>query len=169
MFGFLEPAEDARERDLEQALIADIQKLLLELGSGFAFHGRQKAAAGRRPRVLSGPPLLPPRAAAGFVVIELKIGKFEPEFVSKMNFYLNAVDEQLRRGDDRESVGIILCADVTRLSPSWRCTADVCPPIAVSTLEGPTRPDQSCPPSRSQRTCRPTSVSFPSLTRSARG
>jgi len=40
------------------------------------------------------------------VVIELKIGKFEPEFVSKMNFYLNALDEQLRRGDDRESVRI---------------------------------------------------------------
>jgi len=48
------------------------------------------------------------------VVIELKIGKFEPEFVSKMNFYLNAVDEQLRRGDDRESVRIILCATPTR-------------------------------------------------------
>jgi YhcG PDDEXK nuclease domain len=45
-----------------------------------------------------------------FIVIELKIGEFEPEYVSKMNFYLNAVDEQLRADDDLESVGIILCA-----------------------------------------------------------
>ena len=46
-----------------------------------------------------------------FIVIELKIGAFQPEYVSKMNFYLNALDEQLRTGDDRESVGIILCAE----------------------------------------------------------
>ena len=65
-------------------------------------------------------------------MIELKIGKFQPEFVSKMNFYLNAVDEQLRLGDDRESVGIILCADrdetVAKLA-----LRRVYAPIAVST------------------------------------
>jgi predicted nuclease of restriction endonuclease-like (RecB) superfamily len=64
VFDFLELAEDAQERDLEQALIADIQKFLLELGTGFAFYGRQKAAARRRPGVLPRPPLLPPPPAA---------------------------------------------------------------------------------------------------------
>jgi len=43
------------------------------------------------------------------VVIDLKVGRFEAEFVSKMNLYLNAVDEQLRLGDDKETIGIILC------------------------------------------------------------
>ncbi len=76
-----------------------------------------------------------------FVVIELKIGKFQPEFVSKMNFYLNAVDEELRLGDDRESVGIILCADrdetVAKLA-----LHRVYAPIAVSTWKAGTPPPE---------------------------
>jgi hypothetical protein len=110
VFDFLELAENAQERDLEQALIADIQKFLLELGTGFAFYGRQKALfVGDQEFFIDL--LFYHHALRRFIVIELKIGKFQPEFVSKMNFYLNAVDEQLRLGDDRESVGIILCAD----------------------------------------------------------
>lgn len=109
LFDFLELDDDARERELEQALIDDIQRFLLELGSGFAFYGRQTAlVVGDQEFFLDL--LFFHHALRRFVVIELKIGKFEPEYVSKMNFYLNAVDEQLRVGDDRESVGIILCA-----------------------------------------------------------
>ena len=131
VFDFLELAEDAHERDLEQALIADIQKFLLELGTGFAFYGRQKPLlVGDQEFFIDL--LFYHHALRRFVVIELKIGKFQPEFVSKMNFYLNAVDEQLRRGDDRESVGIILCADrdetVAKLA-----LHRVYAPIAVST------------------------------------
>ena len=63
VFDFMELAEDARERELEQALIDDIQSFLLELGSGFAFYGRQHPTARRRPRVLPGPPLLPAHPA----------------------------------------------------------------------------------------------------------
>jgi YhcG PDDEXK nuclease domain len=110
VFDFLELGEDAQERDLEQALIADIQKFLPELGTGFAFYGRQTPLlVGDQEFFLDL--LFYHHALRRFVVIELKIGKFQPEFVSKMNFYLNAVDEQLRLGDDRESAGIILCAD----------------------------------------------------------
>jgi predicted nuclease of restriction endonuclease-like (RecB) superfamily len=131
IFDFLELTEGARERELEQALIADIQKFLLELGTGFAFYGRQKPLlVGDQEFFLDL--LFYHHALRRFVVIELKIGKFEPEFVSKMNFYLNAVDEQLRLGDDRESVGIILCADrdetVAKLA-----LHRVYAPIAVST------------------------------------
>jgi predicted nuclease of restriction endonuclease-like (RecB) superfamily len=109
VFDFLELAEGARERELEQALIADIQRFLLELGSGFAFYGRQKALmVGEEEFFLDL--LFYHHPLRRFVVIELKVGKFKPEYVSKMNFYLNAVDEQLRVLDDRESVGIILCA-----------------------------------------------------------
>ena len=140
VFEFLELAEDAHERDLEQALIADIQKFLLELGTGFAFYGRQKPLlVGDQEFFLDL--LFYHHALRRFVVIELKIGKFEAEFVSKMNFYLNAVDEQLRLGDDRESVGIILCADrdetVAKLA-----LHRVYAPIAVSTwTAGAPRPE----------------------------
>jgi predicted nuclease of restriction endonuclease-like (RecB) superfamily/uncharacterized protein (DUF302 family) len=110
VFDFLELAEDARERHLEQALIEDIQNFLIELGTGFAFYGRQRS-------LLVGDREFFPdliffhHTLRRFVVIELKVGAFQPEYVSKMNFYLNAVDEQLRVGDDQESVGIILCAE----------------------------------------------------------
>jgi predicted nuclease of restriction endonuclease-like (RecB) superfamily len=140
VFDFLELAEDAHERDLERALIADIQRFLVELGTGFAFYGRQKPLlVGDQEFFLDL--LFYHHALRRFVVIELKIGKFEPEFVSKMNFYLNAVDEQLRRGDDRESVGIILCADrdetVAKLA-----LHRVYAPIAVSTWRaGAPRPE----------------------------
>ncbi|MBV9001476.1 MAG: DUF1016 family protein [Solirubrobacterales bacterium] len=140
VFDFLELAEDAQERDLEQALIADIQKFLLELGTGFAFYGRQRALlVGDQEFFLDL--LFYHHALRRFVVIELKIGKFQPEFVSKMNFYLNAVDEQLRLGDDRESVGIILCADrdetVAKLA-----LHRVYAPIAVSTWKAGTPPPE---------------------------
>ncbi|MGH2950045.1 MAG: PDDEXK nuclease domain-containing protein [Solirubrobacteraceae bacterium] len=108
VFDFLELEEDVRERQLEHALIDDIQKLLMELGTGFAFYGRQKALlVGAREFFLDL--LFYHHALRRFVIVDLKIGEFQPEFVSKMNLYLNAVDEQLRLGDDRESVGIILC------------------------------------------------------------
>ena len=140
VFEFLELAEDARERDLEAALIADIQKFLLELGTGFAFYGRQKPLlVGDQEFFLDL--LFYHHGLRRFVVIELKVGKFQPEFVSKMNFYLNAVDEQLRLGDDRESVGIILCADrdetVAKLA-----LHRVYAPIAVSTWKAGTPPPE---------------------------
>lgn len=104
---FLGLDENAKERDLEQALVDDIQRFLAELGGGFAFYGRQY------PLVVGGQEfildlLFYHHTLRRFVVIELKIGEFQVEHAGKMNFYLNAVDALLRRGDDQESVGIIL-------------------------------------------------------------
>jgi predicted nuclease of restriction endonuclease-like (RecB) superfamily len=97
VFDFLELAEDARERQLEQALIDDIQNFLIELGSGFAFYGRQRALlVGEQEYFVDL--LFYHHTLRRFVVIELKVGPFRPEYVSKMNFYLNALDEQLRTG-----------------------------------------------------------------------
>lgn len=125
--------EEAKERHLEQALLDDIQKFLLELGTGFAFYGRQRALLVAEQEFF--PDLLfYHHTLRRFVVIELKIGALVPEHVSKMNFYLNAVDEQLRVEDDRESVGIILCAErdetVAKLA-----LHRVYAPIAVSTWQ----------------------------------
>jgi predicted nuclease of restriction endonuclease-like (RecB) superfamily len=137
VFDFLELAEDARERQLEQALIDDIQSFLIELGSGFAFYGRQRS-------LLVGDQEFFPdllffhHTLRRFVVIELKVGAFQVEYVSKMNFYLNAVDEQLRVGDDRESVGIILCTERNE-TVAKLALHRVYAPIAVSTWQSDTR------------------------------
>jgi hypothetical protein len=131
VFDFLELAEDIQERQLEQALIDDIQKLLLELGTGFAFYGRQQPLlVGGREFFLD--PLFYHHALRRFVIIDLKIGEFQAEFVSKINLYLNAVDEQLRVGDDRESVGIILCTSRNE-TVAKLALHRVYAPIAVST------------------------------------
>jgi predicted nuclease of restriction endonuclease-like (RecB) superfamily len=143
VFDFLELAEDARERHLEQALIDDVQRFLLELGSGFAFYGRQK------PLLVGGQEffldlLFYHHVLRRFVVIDLKIGAFEPEHVSKMNLYLNAVDEQLRLGDDRESVGIILATSRNE-TVAKLALHRVYAPIAVSTWQAG-EPPRELPP-----------------------
>ncbi len=137
VFDFLELTEDARERHLEQALIDDIQSFLLELGTGFAFYGRQRS-------LLVGDQEFFPdllffhHTLRRFVVIELKVGAFQPEYVGKMNFYLSAVDEQLRVGDDQESVGIILCTKHNE-TVAKLALHRVYAPIAVSTWQADTR------------------------------
>ena len=137
VFDFLELAEDARERHLEQALIDDIQGFLIELGTGFAFYGRQRS-------LLVGDREFFPdliffhHTLRRFVVIELKVGPFQVEYVSKMNFYLNAVDQQLRVGDDQESVGIILCTERNE-TVAKLALHRVYSPIAVSTWQSDTR------------------------------
>jgi predicted nuclease of restriction endonuclease-like (RecB) superfamily len=131
VFDFLELAEDAQERHLEQALIDDIQNFLIELGTGFAFYGRQRALlVGDQEYFVDL--LFYHHTLRRFVVIELKVGAFRPEYVSKMNFYLNALDVQLRTGDDRESVGIILCAERDEVTARFALHR-VYAPIAVST------------------------------------
>jgi predicted nuclease of restriction endonuclease-like (RecB) superfamily len=137
VFDFLELAEDARERHLEQALIDDIQNFLIELGTGFSFYGRQRS-------LLVGDQEFFPdliffhHTLRRFVVIELKVGAFQPEYVGKMNFYLNAVDEQLRVGDDQESVGIILCIERNE-TVAKLALHRIYAPIAVSTWQSDTR------------------------------
>jgi predicted nuclease of restriction endonuclease-like (RecB) superfamily len=143
VFDFLEISKEVKERQLERALIDDIQSFLLELGTGFAFYGRQQALLVGEQEFF--PDLLfYHHTLRRFVVIELKIRAFQPEYVSKMNFYLNAVDEQLRVDGDRESVGIILCTErdetVAKLA-----LHRVYAPIAVSTWQTGT-PAPELPP-----------------------
>jgi predicted nuclease of restriction endonuclease-like (RecB) superfamily len=133
VFDFLELTEDARERHLEQALIDDVQRFLLELGTGFAFYGRQRSL------LVGGQEffvdlLFYHHMLRRFVVVELKIGAFQAEYVSKMNLYLGAVDEQLRCGDDGESVGIILCTERNETIAKLALRR-VYAPIAVSTWQ----------------------------------
>ncbi|MEE9167747.1 MAG: PDDEXK nuclease domain-containing protein [Candidatus Neomarinimicrobiota bacterium] len=108
IFDFLTLSEKATERDLERGLLAHLREFLLELGVGFSFVGSQyHLEVGDQDFYIDL--LFYHLRLRCFVVIDLKIGKFKPEYVGKMSFYLSAVDEQLRHPDDHSSLGIILC------------------------------------------------------------
>lgn len=134
VFDFLELGKQYNERQLEQALLDDIQKFLLELGSGFAFYGRQKSL------VVEGKEffldlIFYHHTLRRFIIIELKTGEFQPEFVGKMNFYLNAVDRYLCVEGDKESIGIILCTNAEHTFAEIALDR-ILAPIAVSTWQG---------------------------------
>ena len=117
-FDFLTLHIDARERDFEQGLLDHIQKFLLELGVGFAFVGRQYHME------ISGQDyyldlLFYHLRLRCYVVIDLKMKAFEPEFAGKMNFYLSAVDDQLRHADDKPSIGLLLCKERDHLTVEY--------------------------------------------------
>ncbi len=107
-FDFLALGPDISERDLERGLLEHLRALILELGKGFAFVGSQyHLEVGGQDYYLDL--LFYHLRLRCFVVVELKIEEFKPEFAGKMNFYLSAVDDQLRHETDGPSIGIILC------------------------------------------------------------
>jgi len=109
-FDFLTLGHAARERDLELGLMEHLSKFLVELGTGFAFVGRQvHLELGNDDFYIDL--LFYHLKLRCFVVIDLKRGAFKPEHASKMNFYLNMVDDKMRHSDDQPSIGIILCQD----------------------------------------------------------
>lgn len=132
-FDFLDLGEEAHERDLERALLHHLQQFLLELGVGFAFVGSQvHLAVGERDFYLDM--LFYHLKLRCFAVIDLKIGEFEPEHAGKMNFYLSAVDAQLRHPDDQPSIGLILCRSKDRVVAEY-ALRDVNKPIGISAYE----------------------------------
>ena len=107
-FDFLSLGPEIRERDLERGLIEHLRSLILELGKGFAFVGSQyHLEVGGQDYYLDL--LFYHLRLRCFVILELKVEDFKPEFAGKMNFYLSAVDDHLRHTDDQPSIGIILC------------------------------------------------------------
>jgi len=97
-----------QERDLERGLLEHLRLLILELGKGFAFVGSQyHLEVGGQDYHLDL--LFYHLRLRCFVVFELKIEEFKPEFAGKMNFYLSAVDDRLKHASDQPSIGIILC------------------------------------------------------------
>ncbi|MHB1606684.1 MAG: PDDEXK nuclease domain-containing protein [Leptospirales bacterium] len=98
----------AKERDLENALVAHVQKFMMELGKGFAFIGRQyHLEAGDQDYYLDL--LFYNYHLHSFVVIDLKIDDFKPEYAGKMQFYLSLVDDKLKSKTDQPTIGLILC------------------------------------------------------------
>ena len=108
LFDFLGTADPRREREIEQALVDHVQRFLLELGSGFAFVGRQvQLEVGDQDFIVDL--LFYHLKLRCYVVVELKAVAFDPGFVGQLNLYLSAADDLLRHPDDQPTIGLLLC------------------------------------------------------------
>jgi len=114
IFDFLGLTEDAQERDIEQALTRHITRFLLELGAGFAFVGRQyRLEVGGDEFFIDL--LFYHLKLRCYVVVELKTTPFRPEYAGQLNFYLSAIDAQVKAEDDQPTIGLLLCKEKNRL------------------------------------------------------
>ena len=130
IFDFVELREGMIERDVENELINHITNFLLEMGNGFAYVGHQKLLKVGEDEYF--PDLIFYNTLLHcFVVIDLKMKKFQPEFAGKMNFYLSVVDEQLKTDMDNPSIGLILCRDKNKLVAEYSLK-DISKPIGIS-------------------------------------
>jgi predicted nuclease of restriction endonuclease-like (RecB) superfamily len=135
VFDFLELKEEHLEKDLEKSLINNIKSLLTELGPNFCFVASQYRIE------IDGDEffidlLLFHRTLRCLIAIDLKIGKFKPEFVGKMQFYLSAIDDIVKTENENRSIGIIICKDKNRTIVEYTLR-DSNKPIGVSTYKIP--------------------------------
>ncbi len=127
---FIMLGEEAKERDLENALMNQVTKFLLELGDGFAFMGRQKRfEAGGREFCIDL--LFYHTRLRRHIIIDLKIGEFEAEFISKMNLYLGLADDNLKGKYDEASIGLILCKTNNKIVAEY-ALRDTTKPIGIA-------------------------------------
>lgn len=130
IFDFIPFREDMVERDIEQALVRDVTKLLLELGTGFAFLGNQyHLNVGGDDFYIDL--LFYNLNLRCYVVIELKTGEFKPEYAGQLNFYLSAVDGILKKPEDAPSIGLLLCKSKNDLVAEYSLK-DMSKPIGIS-------------------------------------
>ena len=130
VFDFIAFNEDMLERDIEQALVRDVTRLLLELGTGFAFLGNQyHLNVGGDDFYIDL--LFYNINLRCYVVIELKTGDFKPEYAGKLNFYLSAVDGILKKEQDNPSIGLLLCKSKNNVVAEYSLK-DMSKPIGVS-------------------------------------
>ena len=119
------------EAELEEALTKNVTDLLLELGTGFAFLGRQKElVVGGRSRKIDL--LFYHIRLRCYVVCELKAKSFEPEFAGKLNYYVNAVDELLKTNDENPTIGLLICSDMDKIDVQWSFKG-ISTPMGVAT------------------------------------
>ena len=130
VFDFIAFNENMLERDIEQALVRDVTRLLLELGTGFAFLGNQyHLNVGGDDFYIDL--LFYNINLRCYVVIELKTGDFKPEYAGKLNFYLSAVDGILKKEQDNPSIGLLLCKSKNNVVAEYSLK-DMSKPIGVS-------------------------------------
>ena len=131
-FGFATVSHEIYdEAELEDALSKNITALLLELGTGFAFIGKQKEiiVGGRTRRIDL---LFYHIRLRCYIACELKAKPFEPEFAGKLNYYVNAVDELLKADDDNPTIGLLICSDMNSTDVQWSFRG-ISTPLGVAT------------------------------------
>jgi predicted nuclease of restriction endonuclease-like (RecB) superfamily len=130
IFDFLSIGEEAQEREIEKALVNHIQKFLLELGAGFAYVGRQvHLEVGGDDFYIDL--LFYHTKLHSYIVIELKAGEFKPEFVGQLNFYLTAIDKQVKTTEDNPTIGILLCKTKNKVVAEY-ALKDISKPLGIS-------------------------------------
>ncbi|MBV4226702.1 DUF1016 family protein [Parabacteroides distasonis] len=133
IFDMLTFTDEYDERDVELGLIKHIEKFLLQMGAGFAFMGRQYRIE------VSGKDfyidiLMYNAFMHRYLVVELKRGEFQPEYIGKLNFYCSAVDDILCREGDNQTIGLLLCQNKDRIMAEY-ALRDVHKPIGISDYE----------------------------------
>lgn len=132
-FDFLTITEPFKERELENNLIKNMEKFLIELGTGFAFVGRQyKLEVGDDDFYIDL--LFYHLKLRCFIVVELKKGKFKPEYSGQVNFYCSAIDSVLAQEDDKPTIGLILCQEKNEIVAEYSLR-NMSQPIGISQYE----------------------------------
>jgi predicted nuclease of restriction endonuclease-like (RecB) superfamily len=133
IFDFLTLTEPFQERELETGLVGHLEKFLLELGQGFAFVGRQyRLDVGDEDFYIDL--LFYHLRLRAFIVIDLKKGRFKPEYAGKLNFYCNVVNDKLKHATDAPTIGLILCQTKDNVLAEYSF-AGIDKPIGISTYE----------------------------------
>lgn len=130
VFDFLTLDTEYRERDVENQLIEHVSKFLLELGKGFAFVGKQYHLKVTETDYYIDLLFYHTKLKC-YVVIELKNGRFQPEFTGKLNFYLSAVDSLVKMPDDNPTIGLLLCREKNNIDVEF-ALRNIVSPIGVS-------------------------------------
>lgn len=131
-FDFLSLSEQAIERDLEDGLTQHLSQFLLELGKGFAYMGRQYPIRVGSKEYRTDLLFYHTKLKC-YIVIELKLKDFEPEFIGKLNFYISAINEFVKDETDKPTIGILLCKDKDNFEVEF-ALKDVHKPIGVSSF-----------------------------------
>ena len=140
---FLPSGKKFKERELEKALVTHIRDFLVELGTGFAFVGSQHHLnIGGEDFYLDL--LFYHLELRCFVIIDLKMGDFKAEYSGKMNLYVSAVDDMLRKEHDNPTIGMVLCKSKNKTIAEY-ALRNVGTPIAVSTHKLPKKLQDTLP------------------------
>jgi len=133
IFGFLELSEEHSEMELERAILAKMNKFLIEMNAMFAFLGNQYRIEINGKEYFIDM-LLYHRHLKCLVAIELKVSEFRPEYVGKMQFYLSVLDDKVKFPDENPSIGIIICKEKNRIIVEY-ALRDTSKPIGVATYK----------------------------------
>jgi predicted nuclease of restriction endonuclease-like (RecB) superfamily len=133
VFDFITTNDENKERNLQQALLASIRRFLLELGVGFTFvASNYHIVVGNEDYYIDL--LFYHIRLHCYIVIELKAGNFKPEYVGKLNFYMTAIDRQVKEKEDKKTIGIILCKTKNKVTAEY-ALSNIQNPMGVATYQ----------------------------------